>query len=82
MHLNLFESGSSSMTLLDNLTSQLIPERKERFIDLFKQLQVNTKNIKKRREIGGHDHNKLLTFNLYRVILFLQINFWLKQDYY
>jgi hypothetical protein len=48
MHLNLFESGSSSMTLLDNLTSQLIPERKERFIDLFKQLQVNTK--KKKRE--------------------------------
>lgn len=48
MHLNLFELGSSSMTLLDNLTSQLIPERKERFIDLFKQLQVNTK--KKKRE--------------------------------
>lgn len=50
MHLNLFESGSSSMTLLDNLTSQLIPERKERFIDLFKQLQVNTKKKKEKRD--------------------------------
>lgn len=32
------------MTLFDNLTSQLTPERKERFIELFKKLQVNEMN--------------------------------------
>ncbi|KAI9473894.1 MAG: transcription initiation factor TFIID component TAF4 family-domain-containing protein, partial [Benjaminiella poitrasii] len=30
---------ASPMTLLDNLTSQMPPERKEKFIDLFRQLQ-------------------------------------------
>jgi hypothetical protein len=30
----------ASMTLLDNLTAQLSPDRKERFIELFRQLQV------------------------------------------
>ncbi|KAI8641331.1 hypothetical protein BD408DRAFT_212067 [Parasitella parasitica] len=34
-------SGATSMTLLDNLTSQLSPDRKERFIELFRQLQGN-----------------------------------------
>ena len=29
------------MTLLDNLTAQLSPDRKERFIELFRQLQGN-----------------------------------------
>ncbi|CEP11108.1 hypothetical protein [Parasitella parasitica] len=33
--------GATSMTLLDNLTSQLSPDRKERFIELFRQLQGN-----------------------------------------
>ncbi|KAL9543338.1 hypothetical protein MBANPS3_008160 [Mucor bainieri] len=34
-------SGATSMTLLDNLTAQLSPDRKERFIELFRQLQGN-----------------------------------------
>lgn len=33
----------SSMTLLDNITAQLSPDRKERFIELFRQLQVKLK---------------------------------------
>lgn len=32
---------ASSTTLLDNITSQLPPERKERFIQLFRELQTN-----------------------------------------
>ncbi|KAF1805008.1 transcription initiation factor TFIID component TAF4 family-domain-containing protein, partial [Mucor lusitanicus] len=32
---------ATSMTLLDNLTAQLSPDRKERFIELFRQLQGN-----------------------------------------
>lgn len=34
-------SVTSSTTLLDNITSQLPPERKDRFIQLFRELQTN-----------------------------------------
>lgn len=33
------------MTLLDNLTAQLSPDRKDRFIELFRQLQVSIHDI-------------------------------------
>lgn len=33
--------AATSMTLLDNLTAQLSPDRKDRFIELFRQLQVS-----------------------------------------
>ncbi|KAI7891686.1 transcription initiation factor TFIID component TAF4 family-domain-containing protein [Mucor mucedo] len=33
--------AATSMTLLDNLTAQLSPDRKDRFIELFRQLQNN-----------------------------------------
>lgn len=33
------------MTLLDNLTAQLSPDRKDRFIELFRQLQVSLIDI-------------------------------------
>ncbi|KAI8381433.1 transcription initiation factor TFIID component TAF4 family-domain-containing protein [Radiomyces spectabilis] len=34
-------TGAASMTLLDEITSQLSPERKEKFIALFRELQQN-----------------------------------------
>lgn len=59
------------MTLLDNLTAQLSPDRKERFIELFRQLQVSLHLL------------KLLSFlNLFRIMLFLQINSWQKRECY
>jgi hypothetical protein len=38
------------MTLLDNLTAQLSPDRKEKFIELFRQLQVKKLCVKKSKE--------------------------------
>lgn len=32
--------ATNSTTLLENITSQLPPERKDQFFDLFRQLQV------------------------------------------
>ncbi|KAI8973289.1 hypothetical protein BDF20DRAFT_837247 [Mycotypha africana] len=38
-------SQPSSMTLLDNLTSQLSPDRKEKFLELFRKLQNNAVSV-------------------------------------
>ncbi|KAI7881078.1 hypothetical protein K492DRAFT_187241 [Lichtheimia hyalospora FSU 10163] len=39
--LNLLGQATNSTTLLENITSQLPPERKDQFFDLFRQLQNN-----------------------------------------
>lgn len=59
------------MTLLDNLTSQLTPERKERFIGLFRQLQV--KSIEK---------ENLYKLTFIRLITSLQMSFLHKLECY
>lgn len=44
-HLLTLVLAATSMTLLDNLTAQLSPDRKVRFIQLFRQLQVCKKLV-------------------------------------